>query len=333
MHIEAALTMIHWFYACFLGILGLAMGSFLNVVAYRVPHGISIVHPPSTCPSCGKRIPAGDNVPVIGWLRLGGKCRNCRAPIPPRYILVELATGLLWAAVGWRLAALQYGFWTNVCLGLVGLAFVSALVVTFLVDWDFQIILDEISLGGLAVAVAASAFLPMLHHAGTPGEFALRHRMLASLIGDGPAWLRSLSASLAGALVGFAFSMIIYYLATAAFRKQIEEARKDDPEIDSALGLGDVKLMTFFGALLGWQAVFFIFLAGSSLGAIVGSAIKVFSGDAGGRTGLGGLLERWRNGDSVIPFGPFLAAAAGIYFFYGEEVMVMLAAGGGRSLG
>lgn len=326
MQIDATLTMVQWLYACILGLLGLAMGSFLNVVAYRVPHGISILYPPSTCPSCGKRIPTGDNIPILGWLRLGGKCRNCRTPISPRYILVELATGLLWAATGWRLAQLQYGFWTNVFLGLVGLAFISALVVTVLVDWDFQIILDEISLGGLALALAASIFLPMLHHAESPEAFAWSHQILASYLGDAPAWLRGLSSSLLGALVGFLFSMAIYYLATAMFRKQIEEAKKEDPEIDSALGLGDVKLMTFFGALLGWQAVIFVFLVGSCLGALAGSVMKVVSGDAGGRTGFGALIERWRSGDSVIPFGPFLAIAAGMYFFYGEYVIMALVA-------
>ena len=80
------------------GILGAIIGSFLNVVAYRLPRGESLVHPPSACPSCGARIKPYDNVPVLGWLWLRGKCRACEAPISPRYPIVEAVTGLLCAA-------------------------------------------------------------------------------------------------------------------------------------------------------------------------------------------------------------------------------------------
>jgi leader peptidase (prepilin peptidase)/N-methyltransferase len=84
------------------GILGLLVGSFLNVVIHRVPAGESIVSPPSACPTCGERIKARDNVPLVSWLLLRGRCRNCQAPISRRYPIVELATGLLFAAAAFR---------------------------------------------------------------------------------------------------------------------------------------------------------------------------------------------------------------------------------------
>lgn len=324
---QASLITLHWLYACILGVLGLTMGSFLNVVAYRVPAGVSILRPPSACPSCGTRIASRDNVPLLGWILLGGKCRACRTPISLRYPLVELATGLLWAATGWRLAGLQYGFWSNLFLGLLALAFMSSLVVTFLIDWDYQIILDEVSLGGLAAALAASAFLPMLHHADHPFKFAYYHGVMALVTGEWPAWLRSLTASAVGAAAGFLFSMVIYYGATMAFRRQIEKAREEDPEIDSALGLGDVKLMAFYGALFGWVAVFFIYVAGSIIGTVAGSVMKYRSGDSGGLAGWAGFVARWRSGDSVVPFGPFLTMGAALYFFLGDRVLRLLIAG------
>ena len=84
-----------------IGVLGLLIGSFLNVVIHRVPAGESVVHPRSRCPQCGTELAARDNVPVVSWLLLRGKCRTCGAPISVRYPLVELGTGLLFAAVAW----------------------------------------------------------------------------------------------------------------------------------------------------------------------------------------------------------------------------------------
>ncbi len=306
-------------YAGVLFLCGLAIGSFLNVVIYRVPAGLSILRPPSSCPKCHREIWARDNLPLLGWLLLGGKCRFCQAPISPRYPLNELATGLLWAAVGWRMAGFSYGFWQNIGLGLAGLAFVSALVVTFWVDWDWRIILDEISLGGTIIALAAAAAVPALHHAARQGEFSRHYPLLAQLFAGYPAWAESLLAALLGLATGLGFSLLIYYLGGLAFRKQIEAAQKEDPDIESALGWGDVKLMAFLGAFLGWYGVFFIFVAGSLLGAAVGVALKIRSGDSGGKSGLAGWLERWRSGNSVVAFGPFLAMAALLYYFYGDN--------------
>ncbi len=312
-----------YLYAGVLFFCGLAIGSFLNVVIYRVPAGLSLLKPPSSCPKCKKEIFARDNLPVLGWLLLGGKCRFCRARISIRYPLNELATGLLWAAVGWRLAGVQYGFWQNIGLGLAGLGFVSALLVTFWVDWDWRIILDEISLGGCGLSLAAAA-LPALHHAARPDDFSGHYPVLSRLCSGYPPWAESLAAALLGLAVGLGFSLLIYFLGGIAFRKQIAAAQKEDPDIESALGWGDVKLMAFFGAFLGWYGVLFIFVAGSLLGAAVGGFLKFRSGDAGGKSGLAGWLERWRSGNSVLAFGPFLALAALAYYFYGESFKMFM---------
>jgi leader peptidase (prepilin peptidase)/N-methyltransferase len=297
-------------------LVGAAMGSFLNVVIYRAPLGKSLLYPPSSCPRCGVRIRARDNIPILGWLLLGGRCRACRRPISLRYPAVELVAALVWAAEGWRLAGLDRGFWPDVLTGLAELAFLSALIVTFLVDWDHLIILDEISLGGLAGSLATAALVPALHQADSPAAFESSHPLMTAWLSGAPAWGRALAASLAGALTGLTLSLSIYFLGNIAFRRQIEAARREDPEVDSALGLGDVKLMAFFGAFLGWRAVPFIFLAASLFGAFAGSAMKMLSGQTGGQKGWAGLANRWRTGGSVIPFGPFLAAGAIIAFFW-----------------
>jgi leader peptidase (prepilin peptidase)/N-methyltransferase len=91
------------------GLLGLAIGSFLNVVIYRVPANLSVVHPPSRCPNCGATIRNRHNVPVIGWLVLRGRCYDCKAPISPRYPIIEFITGVLFAGITWRILDLDRG--------------------------------------------------------------------------------------------------------------------------------------------------------------------------------------------------------------------------------
>ncbi len=130
------------------GVLGLLVGSFLNVVIHRLPLRESIVSPPSRCPSCGARVSPRDNVPVVSWLLLGGKCRSCRAPISVRYPLVELANAVLWVLVlrsapSWGDAATG-AFLVSSCLALLA------------IDFDHQILPDWITLPGIAVGLALS---------------------------------------------------------------------------------------------------------------------------------------------------------------------------------
>jgi leader peptidase (prepilin peptidase)/N-methyltransferase len=128
------------------GIFGAIIGSFLNVVAYRLPRKESLLHPPSACPSCGTPIKPYDNVPVLGWLWLRGRCRACGAAISIRYPLVELGTGLLWAA-----CVLTFGVDSDVVLPIV---FVTLLVPITLIDLDHHIIPNVLSGIGAVAAIA-----------------------------------------------------------------------------------------------------------------------------------------------------------------------------------
>jgi hypothetical protein len=132
-------------------ILGLVIGSFLNVVIHRLPRGASLSHPGSHCTACGAPVRWFDNVPLLSWLVLQGRCRSCAAPISWRYPAVELATGLLFAAIAWR-----HG-WQP--MTPVWCAFGAALLASAVIDFDHQIIPDEISLGGLVLALILVPFV------------------------------------------------------------------------------------------------------------------------------------------------------------------------------
>jgi leader peptidase (prepilin peptidase)/N-methyltransferase len=132
-------------------VMGLIVGSFANVCIHRIPRGVSVVSPPSRCPGCGNLVRATDNVPVLGWLLLRGRCRACRAPISPRYPLVEAANGLLYQGL-WLLHGPSV--WTFVAMPLA-----TALLVLALIDLEHQILPDVITRPGIALGIAA-AFLP-----------------------------------------------------------------------------------------------------------------------------------------------------------------------------
>ncbi len=135
-----------------LGFLGLLVGSFLNVVICRLPAGESIVSPPSRCPGCGHRVRPFDNIPVISWALLRGRCRDCRGPISPRYPFVELLTGATFGVIGAR-----FGFTPGSMFLLV---FAAAMVAVVFIDLDHQIIPDVITWPGLGLGLIASFFGP-----------------------------------------------------------------------------------------------------------------------------------------------------------------------------
>ena len=132
-------------------LLGLVVGSFANVCIHRLPLGQSVVRPPSRCPDCGALIRAFDNMPIVAWLLLRGRCRSCRAPISWRYPAVETVNGLLWLALAFAHGPAARTF--------VEMAFVTALLILSLIDLDHQILPDVITLPGIALGLAAS-FLP-----------------------------------------------------------------------------------------------------------------------------------------------------------------------------
>ena len=153
-------------------VLGCMVGSFLNVCIYRLPLGQSIITPKSHCPHCQYSIPWYLNIPLVTWLALRGRCKNCGAPISPRYFIVELLTGVAflgcWLAFGEKSAA----------LALVYAIFVAGLIAATFIDFEHFIIPDEITLGGIVVGFAVSFFLPSLQ-----GERTVGWGMLQSLIG------------------------------------------------------------------------------------------------------------------------------------------------------
>ncbi|MGH7975196.1 MAG: prepilin peptidase, partial [Limisphaerales bacterium] len=151
---------------------GCIVGSFLNVCIYRLPLGLSIVTPPSHCPHCKYAIPFYLNIPLVTWLALRGRCKNCGAPISPRYFIVEFLTGA--AFLGCWLAFGEKSAW----LAIVYSIFLAGLICATFIDFEHFIIPDEITLGGVVVGFVASFFLPSLHDANT-----LSDGMLRSLLG------------------------------------------------------------------------------------------------------------------------------------------------------
>jgi leader peptidase (prepilin peptidase)/N-methyltransferase len=158
-------------YLLLLGVLGLAIGSFLNVCIHRIPREQSLSHPPSRCPACGYALRWFDNLPVVSYAAIGGRCRKCRAPISPRYPAVEIATAVLFVIHG-----LVFG-WTP--LLAMRLIFACAMVVLFAIDLEHHLLPDVITLPGIVLGLAASAVLP-------PG---LRDALIGALAGGGALWL------------------------------------------------------------------------------------------------------------------------------------------------
>lgn len=308
--------------------LGACIGSFLNVVAYRLPRGMSLSHPPSHCPHCGLPISWRDNVPVFGWLLLRGRGRCCGQPISVRYPLVELVTGLLWSLLALHFAR-DHGFppGNPPALSTVGLtlhsagcmlvwqAFASVLIAISLIDLDERIIPHVLVFPAAAGGVLASVLLPGLHP-----DFV---RLF-------PAVSPHLSAGLGaicGALAGGGALLAITLCGTALMRGKLRELQQESPEATSVIGYGDVFLMLAAGAFLGWQNVLVAIAIGSVYGAAAGLVMKFWTGNPqptpespeGGF--WAGALRRWQTGMSVMPFGPFLSAGVLTSFFYGLPLL------------
>jgi len=155
----------HFWSLCFF-VLGCIVGSFLNVCIHRLPLGMSIVTPPSHCPHCKYYIPWYLNVPLVTWLALRGRCKNCGAPISSRYLVVELLTGLMFLAC-WLEFGNPVHQYPSMPLALVYAVFLAGLIVATFIDFEHFIIPDEITFGGVAAGLIASCFLPQLQGAHT----------------------------------------------------------------------------------------------------------------------------------------------------------------------
>jgi len=218
-------------------IAGLLAGSFLNVCIWRLPRDLSVVRPRSLCPRCRNPIAWFDNIPVVSFALLGGKCRHCRARIPIRYPAVELLTAaLFWAAVrmhGASPAALKLGLFAALLVGLI------------FADLEQRILPDEFTLGGLGAGLAFAALVPV-----EPGLVSL------FLAGAHPR-LASLTEAAAGAAFcagGIWLVGQLYYL----IRRR------------EGLGLGDVKMLGMIGAFLGLRQTLLVMLLGSLIGSVIG---------------------------------------------------------------
>jgi leader peptidase (prepilin peptidase) / N-methyltransferase len=284
---------------------GLCFGSFLNVCIYRLPRGLSVVSPRSACPKCHTPIAAYDNIPVLSWLILRGRCRRCHARITPRYAVVELITGLLFLGVylhfGPTLLTLKYCVYSFLILGLI------------FTDAETRLLPDKLTLTGFALGLIFSIFIPvsgpLLRYA--PDVFPEMPDVGWRII--------SLGHALIGALIGAGF---IWLAGELYFRLRGQEG----------MGLGDSKLMLLIGAFLGAKlSILTIFLA-CVAGSIYG--ISIFPAIYRRRQRAPSMLRRFpdpaiRKSQAYhsamhglrIPFGVFLGGMSFAALFLGDNIL------------
>lgn len=222
-------------------VFGLLLGSFLNVCIYRLPKDESVVRPRSRCPHCGQPVRWYDNIPVVSFLLLGGRCRDCGAAISFLYPAVELLTGALFALLVSRLgfapAAAKYAL------------FVSLMLILAFADLSERLLPDEITIGGAVAGVALSLLWPL-----PPGLISLILTLERANLSPRAV---SVAESLAGAVVAPA---LLFLVAEIYYRVRFREG----------MGLGDVKMMALIGAFLGLQQALFAMMLASVLGAVLG---------------------------------------------------------------
>ena len=273
--------------AALMGLLGLLIGSFLNVVIHRLPKMMelqweqecaslnaspdssaetptpaprfNLMTPRSRCPHCGHAITWYENIPLVSYIAQRGRCSSCASPISLRYPAVELVTGLLFAWCGWR--------WGLGWEALAWAGFSAALVALTCIDWDTTLLPDDIT-------------LPLLW---------------AGLCGAAIGWIDvTLNDALWGAVAGYVSLWLVYWLFKLATGKE-------------GMGYGDFKLLAALGAWFGWSALIPIILMASVIGAVIGIAIKL----------RGELRE-----DGYVPFGPFLALGGITAMVFGPSAIL-----------
>ncbi len=264
-------------------VLGAIIGSFLNVCIYRIPQGASIVRPGSRCPACAAPILFYDNIPLVSYMLLRGRCRKCGHTIPVRYPLVELITAGLFVVFS-RVLGLSVEL-------PVSLVFASLLVVISFIDLDYLIIPDILSLGGLLLGVALSFFRSSFSSADSLGG-ALAG---AGLLEWAPVALVRVVTALGGVLLG---AGVLFAIA-----RSYELVRKRE-----GMGGGDIKLLGMIGAFCGIEGVLFSLVCGSFVGAIVGIPLTLIKGE--------GMKY-------ALPFGPFLSLGALLYALAGNQVTLL----------
>ena len=265
-----------------MGLFGLLVGSFLNVVILRLPtmmmnewnreccqlleieasdlekqETVNLVHPRSRCPNCGHKISAIENIPVLSYLFLGGKCRECQQSISPRYPIIELTSGALAVFIAWHYG---YGF-----QALLALLLTWALLTLSVIDFDHQLLPDDITLPFLWLGLLVNMF----------GIFT------------------DIQSSLIGAMAGYGGLWSVYMIFKLTTGKE-------------GMGYGDFKLLSMLGAWLGWKILPLIVILSSVCGAVIG---------------LGLIIFRKFDKTNPIPFGPYLALAGWIAMVWGSEII------------
>jgi leader peptidase (prepilin peptidase)/N-methyltransferase len=296
------------FFASSIFVLGLAFGSFLNVCIYRLPLNLSVVTPRSACPGCKKAIAFYDNVPVISWLLLRGRCRHCQTRISPRYLFVELLTALFflgsYAYFGLTLATLKYCAFGFLLLGLI------------FTDAETKLLPDKLTLPGLALGLLFSLLVPVHDLASQflPGVINLRFST------DLTSHLFSLLDSLLGAALGASF---IYGAGAVYLRWRGAEG----------MGFGDVKLMAMVGAFLGMKLTILTIFAASLVGSLFGVATVLVVWIKRTRRFMRRLADLraarrrgWQSAQMVyrhyqMPFGVFLGSMALVALFVGNRFL------------
>ena len=265
-------------------VLGLIIGSFLNVVIYRLPvmmqrewteqchefleleddhkktsdnpATLNLAKPDSHCPKCKHELTAFENIPILSYLLQAGKCRNCKAPISLRYPLIEAVTGIVTLLI-----AYQYGYsWLTLAI----LILTWSLIVLTMIDYDHQLLPDDITIPILWLGLIINYF----------------------------GLITTLEAAVLGAVAGYLILWAVYWLFKILTGKE-------------GMGQGDFKLLAALGAWMGWQALPEIILLSSLIGALIG---------------IGLILIKGRDKNIPIPFGPYLAGAGFVSLLWNEEL-------------
>jgi leader peptidase (prepilin peptidase)/N-methyltransferase len=296
------------FFASAIFFLGLSFGSFLNVCIYRLPLDLSVVKPRSACPKCKRLIAFYDNIPVISWLILLGRCRHCKVRISPRYLFIELLTGFLflgcYAYSGLTLLTLKYCVFGFLILGLI------------FTDAETKLLPDKLTLPGLALGLIFSLLVPVNDMASQflPGALNL------PVSADIAARIFSLFDSLLGAVLGASF---IYGAGAIYLRWRGMEG----------MGFGDVKLMAMVGAFVGMKLTIFTIFTASLAGSLFGLAtvgmvwIKRTHRFTHRLANLAAARRRgWQSAQMVyryyqMPYGVFLGSMALLALFVGNRFL------------
>jgi leader peptidase (prepilin peptidase) / N-methyltransferase len=289
--------MITFFFFLF----GIVIGSFLNVCITRIPEGESTVSPASRCPRCKTPIKPYDNVPILGWLWLRGKCRTCALPISPMYPIIEFLTGIFFV--------LTYRTFNITLPTFKWLIFGCLLIILIVTDLRVRLLPDAVVWPGFGVGLAFATRVPPIDGTSVALYFHLGFRRLPP---QAPAVF-----GVADALLGAALGSLLLWSAAIIYKRLRHR---------EGMGMGDVKMMAMVGAFLGLPGAFLTILIGTFLGSIVGIAlvgVLYLSGwkrdlaERAHRRGLGEINSlRWSIVSQYqIPLGTFLGVAALFYVF------------------